>query len=200
MGSWNNTNRFSSKSWSRAWWLFKIQKNICHWFGALVTITFVTKTKQHWFQVNWTIATAYPRHNPRNTPHNTECMGKKHCCLFRTAETGKRIPNSSVESSGANNYPWARWGFNFEEGSKKYKLGLKRLDHQAFVGSHCDVKKNPGIGLLVCDVGHQKHTEANFMNLDLNNNWHNPSRTDISPYYREMRNSWLPSWSILPTS
>ena len=43
-------------------------------------------------------------------PHNTEFhewMGKKHSCFFRTAENGKRTPNSSVKGSGANHYPRA---------------------------------------------------------------------------------------------
>ena len=41
-------------------------------------------------------------------PHDTEFytwMGKKHFCLFQTAETGNRTPNSSVEGSGANHCP-----------------------------------------------------------------------------------------------
>ena len=43
-------------------------------------------------------------------PHNTEFhtgMVKKHICCFQTAETGNRIPNSSVKGSGANHYPRA---------------------------------------------------------------------------------------------
>ena len=43
-------------------------------------------------------------------PHNTEFntwMGKKHFCLFQTAETGNQTPNSSVKGSGANHYPRA---------------------------------------------------------------------------------------------
>ena len=42
--------------------------------------------------------------------HNTEFyewMEKKHFRFFRTAETGKRIPNSSLKGSGANHYPRA---------------------------------------------------------------------------------------------
>ena len=41
-------------------------------------------------------------------PHNTEFhtwMGKKHFCLFQTAETGNRTPNSGVK--GAKHYPRA---------------------------------------------------------------------------------------------
>ena len=34
-------------------------------------------------------------------------MGQKHLCFFQTAETGKRIRNSSVKGSGANHYPRA---------------------------------------------------------------------------------------------
>ena len=41
-------------------------------------------------------------------PHNTEFyewMGKEHFCFFRTAETWKRTPHSSVKGSCANHYP-----------------------------------------------------------------------------------------------
>ena len=45
-------------------------------------------------------------------PYNTEYyewMGKKHCCFFQTAVTGKRTPNSNVKGSSANyHYPRAR--------------------------------------------------------------------------------------------
>ena len=34
-------------------------------------------------------------------------IGLIHFCFFQTAETGKRIPNSSVKGSGANHYPRA---------------------------------------------------------------------------------------------
>ena len=34
-------------------------------------------------------------------------MGKKHFCLFQTAETGNRTLNSGVKGSGANHYPRA---------------------------------------------------------------------------------------------
>ena len=40
-------------------------------------------------------------------PHNTafyEWVEKKHFCLFQTAETGKRTPNSSVKGSGVYVY------------------------------------------------------------------------------------------------
>ena len=43
-------------------------------------------------------------------PHNTEFqewMEKKHFCIFQTADSGKRTPNSSVKGSGANHYPRA---------------------------------------------------------------------------------------------
>ena len=43
---------------------------------------------------------------PRNTDFHT-WMGKKHFCLFQTAETGNRAPNSGVQGSGANHYPRA---------------------------------------------------------------------------------------------
>ena len=34
-------------------------------------------------------------------------MGKKQFCLFQTAETGNRTPDSGVKGSGANHYPRA---------------------------------------------------------------------------------------------
>ena len=78
-------------------------------------------------------------------PQNTEFfewIGEKHSCLFQTAETLKRTPNSSVKGSGSNHYPrvlssngLAIW-HSFPDNTHNY-YGLEWLHLPIYIWSSC---------------------------------------------------------------